>query len=279
MNVIKINVSFKNRTIYKSGVDLTSGDYNTTKLVFTFDRQDGRKVFEMKDEDGNLVLITDIINNEVELVGKDENGKNASLFKQEGKYIFEISLYDRDSKLTSAFDFIKVKQEQVEIDGEVITPYLPIFDELVNEVEKIKNTIKTDGNGTKYLSDDGTYKFVQGGGTGEGGVKEVHIGTNEPTGDEVIWIDPSEEADIIPTKTSQLENDSKFVNEDYVDKKISEINVEDIDLSEYAKKTDIPDVSNLAKKSEIPSIEGLATEEYVNTAIQNALEVVENGTY
>ena len=94
--------------------------------------------------------------------------------------------------------------------------------------------------------------------------KEVHIGAEEPTGEEVVWIDTTEEADKIPTKTSELENDSGFLTE------IPE---------EYAKKTDIPDVSNLAKKSDIPSIDGLATEEYVNTAIQNALEVVENGTY
>ena len=82
--------------------------------------------------------------------------------------------------------------------------------------------------------------------------KEVHIGAEEPTGEEVVWIDLTEEADTIPTKTSELENDSGFITE------IPE---------EYAKKTDIP------------SIDGLATEEYVNTAIQNALEVVENGTY
>lgn len=150
MNVIKVNVNFKNRTIYKTGVDLTSGDYNSTKLEFKFDKKDGRKVFEMKDPDGNLVLLTDIVNDEVELVGKDENGNNASLFKQEGKYIFEISLYDGDSKLTSAFDYIKVKQEQVDIDGEVITPYLPVFDELINDVENIKNMIEsgTIGGGT-----------------------------------------------------------------------------------------------------------------------------------
>lgn len=82
--------------------------------------------------------------------------------------------------------------------------------------------------------------------------KEVHIGTDEPTGEELIWIDPSEEADVIPTKTSELENDSGFITEI---------------PNEYAKKTDIP------------SIDGLATEDYVTTAIQNALEVVENGTY
>ena len=97
------------------------------------------------------------------------------------------------------------------------------------------------------------------------GAQEVHIGAEEPTDEDVVvWIDTTEEADKIPTKTSELENDSGFITE------IPE---------EYAKKTDIPDISNLAKKSDIPSIDGLATEEYVNTAIQNALEVVENGTY
>lgn len=142
MNIIKVNVNFKNRTIYKQGVNLTTGDYNSTKLVFEFDRQDGRKVFEMKDPDGDLVLLTDIVNDEVDLVGKDENGNNASLFKQEGDYIFEVSLYDGDSKLTSAFDYIKVRQEQIQIDGEVITPYLPIFDELVNDVAGLEKILQ-----------------------------------------------------------------------------------------------------------------------------------------
>lgn len=105
-----------------------------------------------------------------------------------------------------------------------------------------------------------------GGGTGTA-IKEVHIGTEEPTGEEVVWIDPTEEADTIPTKTSQLENDSKFANEDYVNNKIQESGFITEIPEEYAKKTDIP------------SIDGLATEEYVDTAIQNALEVVENGTY
>ena len=59
--------------------------------------------------------------------------------------------------------------------------------------------------------------------SGEGGVKEVHVGTDEPTGEETIWIDPSEEADVIPTKTSELENDSKFVDETYVNNILGDI--------------------------------------------------------
>lgn len=49
-------------------------------------------------------------------------------------------------------------------------------------------------------------------GGGTGGAKEVYIGSNEPTDEDiVVWIDTSEEADIIPTKTSELENDSGFI--------------------------------------------------------------------
>lgn len=54
--------------------------------------------------------------------------------------------------------------------------------------------------------------------------KEVHVGENEPTDEDVvIWIDLTEEADKIPTKTSELENDSKFVDETYVNNILGDI--------------------------------------------------------
>ena len=183
MNEIKVIVNFKNRNISTIGVDLTSGDYNSTKMKFTFDRTDGRKVFEMKNPNGELAMVTEIQNNEVLLVGKadvttkvgtvtyikyiNENDtvywydaeseklynssfeevqnvdideltkvtKDASLFTMAGKYIFEISLYDGDSKLTSASSYLKVKQENVVIGDEVVETYLPIFDELMNDIQ------------------------------------------------------------------------------------------------------------------------------------------------
>lgn len=121
---------------------------------------------------------------------------------------------------------------------------------------------------------------------------------------------------VIPSKTSELENDSGFLTdhqslegyatETYVKDKIAEAQIGggDIDLSDYAKKTELPtktsqltndsgfltqhqDLSSYAKKSEIPtvptnvsafnndagyltkhqSLDGYATEQYVNTAI------------
>lgn len=52
----------------------------------------------------------------------------------------------------------------------------------------------------KMYSDDGTPQ------------NEVYVGTDEPTEESVeVWIDPSGEPDKIPTKTSELENDSNFI--------------------------------------------------------------------
>ena len=247
MNVIKVNVNFKNRTIYKQGVDLTSGDYNSTKLVFEFDRQDGRKVFEMKDEDGNLVLVTDIVNNEVELVGKDENGNNASLFKQEGKYIFEISLYDGDSKLTSAFDYIKVKQEQVDIGGKVITPYLPIFDELVDEVQDLINqtnnlNIDIENSVLTITKKDGTTKSenVKGekGEKGDAGSVKFIIVNELPTEDideSAIYMKPSTNPQEKNTYDEYI-----YVNGDW--ESLGSAKVE-VDLTDYVKNTDYADNS------------------------------------
>lgn len=48
---------------------------------------------------------------------------------------------------------------------------------------------------------------------------------------------------------------ASLATKEYVDEAVKDV---DVDLSEYAKKTDIPDVSGLATKAEIPSLEGYA---------------------
>ena len=83
----------------------------------------------------------------------------------------------------------------------------------------------------------------------------------------------------IPSKTSDLVNDSGFITEipsEYVTETELEAKgylTEHQSLAEYAKKSEIPDVSGFALKSEIPSIEGLATETYVNEKIAAIPEV------
>jgi hypothetical protein len=113
-------------------------------------------------------------------------------------------------------------------------------------------------------------KLIREGGSGGGGAKEVHIGTDEPTGEETIWIDPSGEADKIPTLISELENDSKFVNEDFVTNKIAEAELSggDVDLSDYAKKTDIPDVSGFITK-DVNDLTNYYNKESINALVGN----------
>lgn len=147
MNEIKIIVNFeKHQCDFEKHDDiksLISGDYNSTKLIFEFDREDGTKIFEMKNPKGELVFADEIVNNEVILVGKDEQDNNCSLFTTAGTYPFEISLYGDDSKLTSESNCFSVQQEQVIIDGEVVEYYLPIFDRLLNDVQNSLESVNS----------------------------------------------------------------------------------------------------------------------------------------
>lgn len=233
MNEIKVIVNFKNKQCRTYAHELTSGDYNSTKLIFEFDIEDGRKVFEMKNPKGELVLLTDITNNEVVLVGKDENGNNASLFNQEGKYVFEISLYDGDSKLTSASDYIKIKQEQVVIDGEVVTSYLPIFDKLMTEVENLN--VEVDGNILTITKKDGSKEStnIQGPQGKPGSVKTIPVNEfpTENIEEDAIYILPN------PNPTSEKDKylEYVYVNNDW---EIFGGGSVGVDLTDYIKKTD-----------------------------------------
>lgn len=100
------------------------------------------------------------------------------------------------------------------------------------------------------------------GGYGGESIKEVHIGTSEPTDESsVIWVDPSGEADKIPTKVSELENDKNYINSipsEYITE--TELNekgylTEHQDLSEYATKKELP-----TKVSELENDSGFITD-------------------
>lgn len=67
----------------------------------------------------------------------------------------------------------------------------------------------------------------------------------------------------VPTKLSELTNDSEFITIKDVEDKgyLTEI------PEDYAKKSDIPDLDGYAKLENIPSLEGYATEEYVRRKI------------
>lgn len=169
MNIIKLKVNFEKRTIIKEGIILTENDYNSTKIQFEFDK-DGRKVFEMNNPNGNLIYANTIENNELILVGEDGEHNPCSLFSQPGKYPFEISLYDGESKLTSASDDLYVAPEMVKIGDEVAEVYLPVFDEmnatlasLINQTDNLSiNASKTNNVTTIVITKkDGTTQEVE----------------------------------------------------------------------------------------------------------------------
>lgn len=133
MNTINVTIDFTKGINKITGINLITGDYASTKMVFQFDRTDGTKVLEMKNPSGELVYLGEIINNEV-VLARVSNGLNYSIFSSEGRYIYEVSLYVDDSKLTSVKGELPVAKEQVIIDGEVVEPYLPLFDELMQDI-------------------------------------------------------------------------------------------------------------------------------------------------
>lgn len=174
MNEIKIIVRFKEHECYfeneKDIKSLISGDYNSTKLVFDFDREDGTKVFEMKNENNEIVYASEIDNNELILVDKDENDNNCTLFNTKGTYAFEVTLYGNDSKLTSVHGAFSVQQEEVVISDDVAENHLPIFDEMINNLNDALNEVETidievekvDSSTTVTLTKkDGTTKEVE----------------------------------------------------------------------------------------------------------------------
>lgn len=135
MNEIFINISFSKQICDITGINLITGDYNSTKLKFTFDKEGGTKLFKMKNPNDETIFTSEIINNEVVLVGLTENNELASLFKSAGDYPFEVALYEDDSRLTSVFNVLSVMEEQVPVDGgEEIVVFKPLFDQMIAQL-------------------------------------------------------------------------------------------------------------------------------------------------
>ena len=141
MNTIKVKVNFKKGTCDVTGIKLVTGDYNSTIIKLTMSDVSGTNIFNMKSPSDNLVLSTEIVNGEVPLYRETEEGIKESILAEKGNYTFEIAKYDGDSKLTSAYGKIPVRKAQVNIDKELIEPYLPVFDGLLSELSFLMNQV------------------------------------------------------------------------------------------------------------------------------------------
>ena len=143
MNELYATINFSKQKFILNGVDLISGDYNSTKIKFTFeDNQDKTKVIEIRpanSEDKNPTFMATITNNEVILTSKDEEDHNVTPFTTGGVYYMEISAYSNDSKLSTITKSFNVLEEQIILSDEIVSPYLPVFDELIEEIIRVTN--------------------------------------------------------------------------------------------------------------------------------------------
>ena len=138
MNELYITINFTKQKFLISGVDLISGDYNSTKIKFNFeDNKEGTKILEIRplnSETNNPTFMSEIINNEVILASRDEEEHYISPFTEGGTYLMEVSVYGENSKLSTITKHFNVLENQISLEDEIVSPYLPIFDELMQEI-------------------------------------------------------------------------------------------------------------------------------------------------
>ena len=138
MREIDVYISFTGKSEVKSAYPIVCGDYNTAKIRMEYDRDYSNEVilFKMSNPNGEAVMIEEVKNDEVILVGRDENGKECSVLDKAGNYIIEVSVFKADGKITSTPAILKVEKEQVKVTDKVVVPYLPIIDDIVAEENK-----------------------------------------------------------------------------------------------------------------------------------------------
>ena len=151
-------VAKANVTTQKDGVEYI--EYTDDKNTVYWYNKESEKLYDSEFLEVNNIKLADLT----------KASKNASLFNMAGDYIFEVSLYNGDSKLTSSHDKLKVIPEQVIVDGEITETYTPVFENLISDMSEALNEIenldidvtKTDDISTVTITKkDGSNKSVE----------------------------------------------------------------------------------------------------------------------
>ena len=80
--------SNKHKAFFKDNiVPLITGDYNSTKFKFEYDRSDGIKILKIMNPNNQIVYLDEIVNNEAVLVGHDTNNNPCSIFNENGDLV------------------------------------------------------------------------------------------------------------------------------------------------------------------------------------------------
>ena len=313
MNTINVSINFKERKCDVEGVILTEGDYNSTKMVFDYDVEEGIKVLEMKNRLDEIVYFDEIIDNEVVLVGKaqvikiesdikyykytdaneavfwydKENNKlynnemvevvdfnlddydpvlvDASLFTIDGEYTFEVSLYENDSKLTSAYGTIDVAPEQVIITDEEMEIIYPICEDMLNKLAEMETSVSEMEQDISNLETSKQDTLISG-----ENIKTINGESVLGSGNIDIDQDFVKDANYVHTDNNYTDSEkTKLAGlENYDDTEIKQ-DITDLQNNK-ADRSEIPDVSEFITK-DVNDLTNYTTTSDMNTAISNAV--------
>ena len=277
---------------------------------------DGREAFYQWDINRKLIVDDDSIT-QVHFCNKtDECSLRCNVYKANGLYLvnvpnvllqdnWRINVYGYDKEYTKhskVFNVIARSRPDDYVYTEEDVKLWTDLQERVNQIEE--NGISDEGISNaidNYLAENPIEAPVVSvnGKTGEVVLTAADIGA---LSEDVIIPDTSGLAtkEYVDEVVSKIETEgvelSDYYTKSEVDELISNIDVDapDVDLSNYYTKTQvddlIPDTSGYALKTDIPDVSGFTTmaaveakgyqtEAQVNTLINTALGVIENGTY
>ncbi|MCI6191183.1 MAG: hypothetical protein MR691_14860 [Clostridium sp.] len=137
------------------------------------------------------------------------------------------SNYTHDNGLITLPDYpiVPTNVSQLNNDSNFISDsnYVHTDNNYTSEEKEKVAVIDKSGNGTKYLSDDGTYKTV----SGEGGTSDYNGLKNKPSINNIELVGNKTLNELgfeVPTKTSDLENNSGFITNAEIPSNISSFN-------------------------------------------------------
>ncbi len=200
-----------------------------------------------------------------DIISDEEISSNKTWSSQ---YIYGLQA-DLEQLIINNEDYItEIEDRLVFVEGELML--LDGFDGSYDSLTNKPTIPSLDGYATETFVNNAIANAQLGGGNGSN-VDLSHLATKDE-------LNAKADKTEIPTKISDLTNDSNFISEipsEYITE--DELNekgylTEHQDISHLATKDELfsKDYNDLTNKPNIPSIEGLATEEYVRNEIANA---------
>lgn len=118
MNIIEVNVFFEKGFCNVKGIPLIVGDYNSTEMIFNFDKTDGEITLTMLDPDKKNVFYGEVVDSKLDLYTIDPSDLNKkSPFQTAGVYTCQLVKKTSDSKLTVLEFYLEIYDSITHLDN------------------------------------------------------------------------------------------------------------------------------------------------------------------